>query len=105
VFIVHDGTKKDEELSKDQKESALKEIPSILEMFSHAFFTGGYFVGPQFSMRKYQNFINRNIQDDLPPSRRFAFKRFGIGCCYLLGHLLGDKYVIVSVALFPYSSY
>jgi hypothetical protein len=43
-----------EELSRDQKEAALHELPTILEMFSHCFFIGGYFVGPQFSMRKYQ---------------------------------------------------
>lgn len=91
---VHDGTKKEEELSKDQKENALTEPPSILEMFSHAFFVGGYFVGPQFSMKKFQTFIQRNINEDLPPSRRFAFKRFGIGICYLVGHLLGDKYLV-----------
>ena len=90
---VHDGTKPELELSKDQKENALKEVPSILEMFSHAFFIGGYFVGPQFSMKKYQNFIQRNIEEDLPPSRRFAFKRFGIGVLYMAGHLIGDKFV------------
>ena len=93
-ILVHDGTKKEEELSKDQKENALTEPPSILEMFSHAFFVGGYFVGPQFSMKKFQTFIQRNINEDLPPSRRFAFKRFGIGICYLVGHLLGDKYLV-----------
>ena len=82
--IVHDGTKNEESLSKDQKESALKEAPSILEMFSQAFFIGGYFVGPQFSMKKFQNYIQRNINEDLPPSAessmvRFAFKRLGLG--------------------------
>merc|ERR1712079_662849 len=85
--------KKPEELSKDQKDNALTEVPSILEVCSQSFFIGGYFVGPQFSMRKFQNFIQRNINEDLPPSRRFAFKRFGIGLCYLLGHLLGDKFI------------
>ena len=95
---VHDGTKDETELSKDQKENALKEVPSILEMFSQAFFIGGYFVGPQFSMKKYQNFIQRNIEEDLPPSRRFAFKRFGIGVCYMAGHLIGDKFVSVFIS-------
>merc|ERR1712079_375015 len=86
--------KKPEELSKDQKDNALTEVPSILEVCSQSFFIGGYFVGPQFSMRKFQNFIQRNINEDLPPSRRFAFKRFGIGLLYLLGHLLGDKFIV-----------
>ena len=90
---VHDGTKPSEELSKDQKDSALTEVPSILEVCSQSFFVGGYFVGPQFSMRKFQNYIQRNINEDLPPSRRFAFKRFGLGLAYLIGHLLGDRFV------------
>ena len=90
---VFDGTKKSDELSKEQKDNALSEVPSILEVCSQSFFVGGYFVGPQFSMRKFQNYIQRNINEDLPPSIRFAFKRFGIGLCYLIGHLLGDKFV------------
>jgi lysophospholipid acyltransferase 5 len=52
-------------LSKDQKEAALTELPSLIEMFSHCFFIGGYLVGPQFSMKKYQNYIRRNIEEDL----------------------------------------
>jgi len=91
---VHDGTKTSEELSKDQKDSALTEVPSILEVCSQSFFVGGYFVGPQFSMRKFQNYIQRNINEDLPPSRRFAFKRFGLGLAYLMGHLLGDRFLV-----------
>jgi len=96
---VYDGTQKPEDLSKDQKESALTEVPSLLEVCSQSFFVGGYFVGPQFSMKKFQNFIQRNITEDLITeggSRRFAFKRFGIGLSYLGFHLLGDK-LLVSV--------
>jgi lysophospholipid acyltransferase 5 len=33
---------------------ALTETPSLLEVFSHSFFVGGYLVGPQFCMKKYQ---------------------------------------------------
>jgi hypothetical protein len=40
-------------------------LPSLIEMFSHCFFIGGYLVGPQFSMKKYQNYIRRNIEEDL----------------------------------------
>ena len=77
-----------EELSKDQKEAALTELPSLIEMFSHCFFIGGYLVGPQFSMRKYQNYIRRNIEEDLPSSTRFGLVRFFIGISYLVGHLV-----------------
>ena len=37
-----------------QKKSALARSPNILELLSHSFFVGGYFVGPQFTMKKYQ---------------------------------------------------
>ena len=41
-------------LSKDQQKTALSSSPNILEMLSHSFFIGGYFVGPQFSLAKYR---------------------------------------------------
>ena len=51
---VWDGTKDKKTLGRDQLAAALDEMPSLLECFSHSFFIGGYFVGPQFSMRKFQ---------------------------------------------------
>lgn len=90
---VHDGTKEEAQLARDQKEAFLKDPPSLLEMLSHSFFIGGYFVGPQFSMRKFTNFIKRNIEEDLPTSVRFGFKRCLIGGAYLTFHLVGDSFV------------
>ena len=43
-----------------QKKSALASSPNILELLSHSFFVGGYFVGPQFTMKKYQQ-VNSNL--------------------------------------------
>jgi len=34
-------------LSAEQKETALKKLPSLLEMAGHAYFFGGFLVGPQ----------------------------------------------------------
>jgi lysophospholipid acyltransferase 5 len=61
-------------------------------MFSHSFFVGGFFVGPQFSMKKFQNYIQRNINEDISSPNMFALKRLGLGCSYLLFHLIGDMY-------------
>lgn len=36
-----------EKLSKEQKETALKEIPSFLEICGHVFFYGTFLIGPQ----------------------------------------------------------
>merc|ERR1719495_2485556 len=48
TFDVYDGQRGREEgeavLSKDQTKAALPEPPSLLEMLSHSFFIGGYFV-------------------------------------------------------------
>ena len=58
TFDVYDGQRGREEgeavLSKDQAKAALPEPPSLLEMLSHSFFIGGYFVGPQFCFKKFK---------------------------------------------------
>ena len=59
----YDGSRPEEELSKDQKTAKLAEVPSLLEMCSHVFYLGSYFVGPQFTMTKFRGFIQRNIED------------------------------------------
>ncbi|TRY80134.1 hypothetical protein TCAL_08953 [Tigriopus californicus] len=90
---VYDGTKKEEELSRDQKAGRLTEVPSLVECLSHSFFIGGYFVGPQFSMRKFKNYIEVNRTQDLPSPVAFGFKRLAIGWVYMIGHLIGSTFV------------
>lgn len=86
---VYDGTLPEESWSKDQKLNALKEVPSILEMTSQVFFLPSYFTGPQHSMKRFRNFIQRNIDDgDMTGSKRFASKRFMLGWVYLAIHLI-----------------
>merc|ERR1719508_200692 len=65
TWDVYDGARQIKDpnsISKDQAKSALSTSPNILEMLSHSFFIGGYFVGPQFSLAKYRQFV--------PPSTR-----------------------------------
>ena len=38
-----------EELSSEQKETALRVMPSLLEVAGHTYFFGGFLVGPQVS--------------------------------------------------------
>ena len=83
-----------ESWSKDQKLNALKEVPSILEMTSQVFFLPSYFTGPQHSMKRFRNFIQRNIDDgDMTGSKRFASKRFMLGWVYLAIHLIFSSIV------------
>jgi len=83
-----------ETLSKDQQKTALEEIPSLIQMLSHNFFIGGYFIGPQIQMKKFQQCINQEYQDALPGSPfDYGFKRLGLGFCYLVFHLVGAMFL------------
>jgi lysophospholipid acyltransferase 5 len=75
-------------------------LPSLIEMFSHCFFIGGYLVGPQFSMRKYKDYIRRNIHEDIPSSVKFGLTRFFIGACYLVGHLVNKMLFEILMFMF-----
>ena len=93
TWDLYDGTrlkKNPESLSKDQLKTALSSSPNILEMLSHSFFIGGYFVGPQFSLAKYREFVSPEYQSSLPSSPvPFGLKRLGISICYLTAHVVG----------------
>lgn len=54
-----------------QKNSALPSVPSLLEVFGFSYFYGGFLVGPQFTLLKYQQLVNRELTDcrGKPPSR------------------------------------
>ncbi|XP_076333095.1 lysophospholipid acyltransferase 5-like isoform X2 [Tachypleus tridentatus] len=57
-YDVYDGRKEMDKLTQDQKKSALAKIPSLLEIGGHTYFFGGFLVGPQFSMKRYLNFVS-----------------------------------------------
>lgn len=52
-----------EELSDSQKQVALKERPSLLEIAAYAYFPGAFLIGPQFSMRRYLDYVNGQLTD------------------------------------------
>ena len=58
----YDGSRPEGELSKDQVETKLPTVPSLLEMTSHVFYLGSYFVGPQFGMTKFR-YISFDVND------------------------------------------
>jgi len=91
---VYDGSRPEDELTKDQKLTKLTAVPSLLEMSSHVFYLGSYFVGPQHSMTKFRGFIQRNIEDgDMTGSKRFGTKRLLLGWVYIGIHLAGSMIV------------
>ena len=97
TWDVYDGARQIKDpnsISKDQAKSALSTSPNILEMLSHSFFIGGYFVGPQFSLAKYRQFVSPQYQASLPSSPvQFGLKRLAISICYMTAHVLGSSYL------------
>lgn len=98
---MYDGSRAAKEgrgvLSKDQEKAALAEAPSLLEMMSHSFFIGGYFVGPQFSFKKFQEFASPGYRAQLPGSSlTYGLKRLALSCVYMVVHLVGSMYLPAS---------
>jgi lysophospholipid acyltransferase 5 len=97
TFDCYDGKRGEVEglgvLSKDQQKAALSPRPGLLDMLSHSFFVGGYFVGPQFGMRKFKAICQPDFQAGLPASPLpYAFKRLGLGVVYMLFQIIGAMY-------------
>ncbi|KAG1656882.1 Lysophospholipid acyltransferase 5 [Nymphon striatum] len=97
TYDVYDGMKNPASLSADQKKTALKTKPSFLEITGHTFFFGGFMVGPQFSMRRYQDLLSGNLFPDKTPSITFApgFTRGAAGIMYTLIYQLGVSYLML----------
>ncbi len=59
-------------LSADQQKAALPSRPGLLDMLAHSFFVGGYFVGPQFTMRKFLTVCQPDFQAVCSSSEYYA---------------------------------
>lgn len=60
AFSYHDGMKRDEELSPDQRAQAIRHKPHIIEFLSYAFNFQGIIVGPLCFYQDYIDYINGN---------------------------------------------
>lgn len=60
-FDISDGQEDEKNLSTENKKTALKTPPNLLEISSYVFFPASFLVGPQFSYRRYQSFINKEF--------------------------------------------
>merc|ERR1712013_878777 len=70
TWDVYDGTRQKDSpdsLSTDQAKTALSTSPNILEMLSHSFFIGGYFVGPSSAWPSTGSSYPRNTRPACPP--------------------------------------
>ncbi|XP_030370390.1 lysophospholipid acyltransferase 5 [Scaptodrosophila lebanonensis] len=99
-FDVTDGLRPIEDLSKDQKETALVELPSLLELTAFAYFPSGFLVGPQFPYRRYRSFINGEFRQ-YGGSVEAGLKRLAAGVLYLGICQLGLSYLPDAYFLTP----
>ncbi|XP_059172838.1 lysophospholipid acyltransferase 5-like [Physella acuta] len=101
AFDYYDGQKVSEKESGGKDNTALSRRPGYLEMLGHSLFFGGVLVGPQFSMKRYLEFVNGGFAESngmAPNSINASLKRLAGGLVYLilfqiLALLLPDKYL------------
>lgn len=105
VMDVYDGQQKTETLSIDQKKNALQKVPSLFEISAHTYFFGGFLVGPQFSMRRYLDFVNGAFADrsgGKPACVMPGIARLSLGVMYMtifhVGSLLMSERFVLSHA-------
>ncbi|XP_063596631.1 lysophospholipid acyltransferase 5-like [Penaeus indicus] len=94
TYDVYDGTKDPEKLSNDQKKTALSIRPSLLEVAAHTYFPASFMVGPQFSMRRYLDFVSGTLLGSArPPCLLPGLLRGGLGLIYLAVYQVGISYL------------
>ncbi|XP_066996783.2 lysophospholipid acyltransferase 5 isoform X1 [Anabrus simplex] len=98
AFDVYDGRKPIEQLSVEQKKTALDRIPTLLEVAGHTYFPASFLVGPQFPMRRYLNFVTGQFKESLnesglPSCLYAALKRGSLGFVYLGIYQLGTSFL------------
>ncbi|XP_055922101.1 lysophospholipid acyltransferase 5 [Eupeodes corollae] len=81
-FDISDGQKPREQLSNDQKETAITHIPSLIELTAYTFFPASFLIGPQFPYRRYQRFIQGEFHEH-SGAVSAGLKRSAVGVLYL----------------------
>ncbi|XP_050446775.1 lysophospholipid acyltransferase 5 [Cataglyphis hispanica] len=101
AFNLWDGKKHDTKLSDSQKRVALKEQPSLLEIAAYTYFPGAFLIGPQFSMRRYLDFVSSRFSErdpitgtvKLPDCISAGLSRAFVGFIYVAIFQIGTLYV------------
>ncbi|XP_058792721.1 lysophospholipid acyltransferase 5 [Phymastichus coffea] len=110
AFDLVDGKQPDDKLSSTQKTTALREDPSLLEMAAYVYFPGSFLIGPQFSMKRYLDYVNGKLMDHerdsegniKPPDSIIpGITRALVGFVYVALYQLGTQYVSDQYLLEP----
>lgn len=107
AFNILDGQRPDDELSAAQKQYCLKTRPSFLEVAAFMYFPGSFLIGPQFSMKRYLDYVNGQLIEQpagsskLPDCLIPGLIRIAIGFTYVGLYQLGTTYVSDQYLLEP----
>ncbi|XP_075232979.1 lysophosphatidylcholine acyltransferase 3 protein nessy isoform X2 [Lycorma delicatula] len=97
AFDLYDGCQPLESLSSENKKVALKQVPSFLEVLAYSFYPASFLVGPQFPMKRYQDFVSGILKDSeegvLPDCLIPSLKRTLTGIGYLAVYQIGFAYI------------
>ncbi|OXA57645.1 lysophospholipid acyltransferase 5 [Folsomia candida] len=95
AFDVYDGHRDFDDLSKDQKQQALKTMPSLLASAAHIFYPGSFMIGPQYPMKRYLDFVEGKFSENGKPFDSIgpAMKRLALGLFYVGIFQIGNIYV------------
>lgn len=91
AFDVADGQRPVSELSTANKKTYIARNPSWLEIAAYTYFPACFLVGPQFSFRRYESFINKEF-DKYTGFTRAGTIRAAIGFAYLTVNIIGSGY-------------
>ena len=94
AWDYYDGNRDKTKLSKDQEESCLQKCPSLLEIAAHTYFPASYLVGPQFSMRRYLDFVyGRLFPEELPDTISEGLQRGALGLVFMTVYQVASGYL------------
>lgn len=92
AFDVSDGRRPEAELSAENRKSCLAAPPSLVELYAFALFPATVLIGPQFPMRRYASFVNKEF-DQYTGHVEAGLRRGAIGLAYLALNQLGGALV------------
>ncbi|KAL5275046.1 LPCAT3 family protein [Megaselia abdita] len=91
-FDVADGRPSESDLSKDQKDNCIKEMPNIVQLMAYSYFPSSFIVGPQFPFNRYKHFINNEFTK-YKSYMEAGIKRGSVGVLYLIIRQIGAVYL------------
>ncbi|CAJ0604512.1 unnamed protein product [Cylicocyclus nassatus] len=96
VMEIYDGAHF-AKLKADQKETAIRDKPGLLELAAFGLFYTGTFAGPQFTLSRFRNYVNGHWLNENKEPKQSALMpslgRFIAGCTYMVLNQWGAVWV------------